>query len=86
MPTKTIHMCLNVRGFLNNQKFPRDFQGLFQRSDGTSLTPHEARDHLYDELAKGHEVIPLAGEPCPGFDYSGGGCPGHDVEEPQQPA
>lgn len=80
MPTKTIHMCLNVRGFLNNRRFPKDFQHLFRRSDGVSLTPEEARDHLYDELAKGHEVIPLTNEPCPGFDYSGGGCPGHDVE------
>ena len=82
---KTMHMCMSVRGFLSNSKFPRDFIRMFKRPDGTSLSPEEARDHLYDELAQGHEVIPLSGEPCPGFDYSGGGCPGHEVEEEKPP-
>ena len=78
---KTVHCCMSVRGFLSHSKFPRDYRDMFTREDGTTLTPSEAREILYDHLAQGHEVIPLTSEPCPGFDYSGGGCPGHIIEE-----
>lgn len=73
------HMCLNVRGFLSNNRFPDAYRGMFKHDDGRSMTPDEARNTLYDELAKGHEVIPL-GSVCDGFDYSGGGCPSHSED------
>jgi hypothetical protein len=47
------------------------------RNDGTKYRDiHEFRNDLMDELAKGHEVLPL-GKACEGFDYKTG-CPGHD--------
>jgi hypothetical protein len=66
---KVVHMRINVRGVLNWGK--RDMARIM----GTR-TGDEARDLLLDELQRGHAVIPI-GEPCEGFDYSGGGCPGH---------
>ena len=81
-------MCMNVDGFLRNNKFPRGYD-IFQQDDGTPLTPEEALAYLHTEKAKGHEVIPCGeacGNPCKnadkgctGFDYSGGGCPGYKV-------
>jgi hypothetical protein len=73
------HLCLNIRGFLSNSRFPKAYEGMFKHDDGRSMTPEEARETLYDELAKGHEVIPF-GPVCEGFDYGGGGCPGHIKE------
>ena len=75
METKIIHISLSVRGALRNMT-RRQLAGLFKHDDGRRMTADEARDVLMDELAKGHEVIPF-GKPCEGFDYSGGGCPGH---------
>jgi len=43
--------------------------------DGKRLTAEEAKEYLLDELAKGHEVLPL-GE-CTNFDWKTG-CKGHD--------
>jgi len=49
------------------------------KSDGTKFASvEEFKNSLYDELAKGHEVIPM-GE-CEGFDYKTG-CPGHDSSQ-----
>lgn len=75
MSAKTFHMCLNVRGALMNWSDSR-FIGVFKHDDGRSMTPREAKETLLDELSKGHEVIPC-GPVCEGFDFSGGGCPGH---------
>lgn len=78
--TKQIqHMCQSVRGALQNWK-PRDWRNVIRDDQGRWLTPAEAKFFFMDELAKGHEVLPF-GEPCEGFDYSGGGCPGHPVLE-----
>ena len=77
---KILHMCISVRGLLKQGK--RDFARTARamtKADGTTPTPDEARDLLLDELAKGHEVLPL-GDPCEGFDFKTG-CPGHDAEE-----
>lgn len=79
MTTKTYHLCLSVRGALMNWS-NRRLAGVFRHDDGRSMTPREAKQTLLDELAKGHEVIPI-GTACEGFDYSGGGCPGHEVPE-----
>jgi hypothetical protein len=76
---KTVHMCIDVRGVLG---WPdRELNGFLVNAEtGKNLTAAEAREALYAELLQGHAVIPM-GEPCEGFDYSGGGCPGHPVPE-----
>ena len=74
---KTMHMCQSVRGALRNWK-AADWRGVMTDTEtGRTLSPDEVREFLLDQLAQGHEVIPL-GPPCEGFDYSGDGCPGHD--------
>lgn len=73
----TRHMSLNIRGFLRNARYPRDYRGLFRHGDGRGMTASEARDFLLDELSKGHVVIPFGH--CEGFDYTTG-CPGHASE------
>jgi hypothetical protein len=69
-----IHMCMNVRGALNWDKktMKRNAKGF--TNDGKPMTSDEVRNKLMDELAKGHEVIPL-GE-CDNFDLKTG-CKGH---------
>lgn len=69
MTRKTVHLCIDVRGVLGWGA--RDMARLVGTRTGA-----EARNILLDELQKGHAVIPF-GQPCEGFDYSGGGCPGH---------
>jgi len=76
---KRYHMSLNVRGALVNWS-DDDLATLLQHDDGSPMTAREAKLALLDELAKGHEVIPMS-EACEGFDYSGRGCPGHEVAE-----
>jgi len=70
------HMCLDVRGAIKNFS-KRQLTGMFRRPDGTRLTAEEAKDHLLDHLAEGHEVIPMG--PCNNFDYVKG-CQGHATE------
>ena len=77
METKIVHMCLDVRGALKTMT-RRELASMFKHDDGRKMTADEARDALMDELSKGHEVIPFS-KACEGFDYSGGGCPGHAV-------
>ena len=84
--SRAITMCMNVDGFIRNNRFPNGYEGVFERDDGTPLSPAEARTFLAIEKSKGHKVIPCSsscGNPCghardgcTGFDYSGGGCPG----------
>ncbi|HGM5924668.1 TPA: hypothetical protein ACKP5H_002659 [Stenotrophomonas maltophilia] len=72
------HIHLDVRGALTNMS-KRELANLFSNaSTGRGLTAEEARSVLLDHLEAGHKVIPL-GKPCEGFDYAGGGCPGHEV-------
>lgn len=83
--TKTHSLCMNVEGFMRNNKYPKDYN-IFQHDDDTPMSPEEAMKYLLAEKAKGHKVIPCSGEcgdpckhsdnGCKGFDYSGGGCPG----------
>ena len=73
------HMCMDVRGALRNWK-DSEWRGVMTDDDGKSLSPREAQDFLFDELARGHVVIPL-GPVCEGFDYSGHGCPSHEIDE-----
>jgi len=80
--SRTVHLCLSVRGALMNWT-ARDYRAI-KHDDGRPMTAREGKAALLDELAKGHEVIPF-GEPCEGFDYSGGGCPGHETEAKGEP-
>lgn len=74
----TFHVALSVRGALRNAS-RRELGTLFTKGrNGRRLTADEAKDVLLDYLANGHEVIPLA-QACEGFDYAGGGCPGHST-------
>lgn len=91
MSTTMVSMCLDVRGAINNILRSRSKRTGFQHSDGRSMTRDEAVMALIDELAKGHEVIPMnpkCGNPCQnsplckGFDHGkDGGCPGYPVIE-----
>jgi len=80
MSTKIIHVCQSVRGALRNWRAREWENCVTDPETGKTLTPNEVREWLFDELARGHEVIPF-GDPCEGFDFSGGGCPGHPQEE-----
>ncbi len=69
----TTHFCVSVRGALRN----RNFAGM-QHNDGRPMTKDEAFDALCDELAQGHEVVPM-GE-CDNFDFKKG-CQGHKLPD-----
>ena len=77
MAGKTYHMCIDVKGVLSRWKM-KDFRNLFRDESGRTLTPQEAKDHLIEELSKGHNFIPC-GE-CDNFDHAEHGCMGHDWE------
>jgi hypothetical protein len=65
-----IHMCMDIRGAIKNKAFSG-----FTNDDGSPATREQALEYLMDELAKGHDVIPL-GE-CDNFDFKKG-CLGHE--------
>ena len=75
---RTLHMCADIRGMLNNYRRKGSLKGVFKDKDGRPLSDNEAREFLYDCLAKGWRVIPY-GE-CDNFDYQTG-CKGHPVKE-----
>jgi len=72
------HMFVKVRNLLNQPKrqFWNDWKNVFTSDDGKPLTYEQVREGLFDELAKGHEYIPLGD--CDNFDYVNGGCKGHE--------
>lgn len=75
------HMCISVRGILrwNNRDLKRMLP-MFTRDDGAHYaTVDQLRDALLDEIAKGHEVLPMS--TCDNFDWKDG-CKGH--EEPAE--
>ncbi|WP_095110516.1 hypothetical protein [Pseudomonas sp. Irchel 3E20] len=74
---RTFHIHLSVRGALREFS-KRQLSGMFKRADGTKCTAEESTDHLLEALALGKEVLPF-GPHCEGFDFSGGGCPGHET-------
>ncbi|WP_428383722.1 hypothetical protein [Nevskia ramosa] len=82
---------------MRNSKFPKDYRGIFQHDNGSLLTPQEAREELFDRIAKGQHVMPLSPEcggpcmhadkGCVGFNYGeGGGCPGYTIPEAAEAA
>ena len=70
----TIHLCMDVQGFLENHPNNKDYAGIFQHDDGRVMGATEARHHLLNELAVGHRVIPTTN--CDNFDFQKG-CLGH---------
>ncbi|MBL8968252.1 MAG: hypothetical protein JNG85_14695 [Spirochaetaceae bacterium] len=75
------HMCMSVRGILSrsNRELKRMLP-MFTRDDGSHYaTTDQLRDALLDEIAKGHEVLPMG--KCDNFDWKDG-CKGH--EEPAE--
>lgn len=85
------YLFLAVRGAIEELSRSRAKGSHYTDSNGQQMTRKEALSSLMDELAKGHECIPLSGgcgnpcrnsEKCPGFNYgAGGGCPGHPIEK-----
>lgn len=73
--TRTIHICLDVRGCIHNGEWRRSLVGSCTDDGGRKLTAREILDALLDHVAQGHKVIPF-GKPCEGFSYETG-CPGH---------
>lgn len=72
---KTIHMCLDIEGFLWQAKQePALAENLFKDCNSA-----DAIKILEENLAIGRKVLPI-GEKCEGFDYRTG-CPGHQVKE-----
>jgi hypothetical protein len=70
-------MCADIRGMLENNTRKNSLKGVLKDDDGRSLTHEEAREYLYDCLAKGWRVIPYGD--CDNFDYKTG-CKGHESE------
>jgi hypothetical protein len=93
---KRYRLCLSVTGFLRNNRFPDDYEGVFKQDDGFEMEPITAYNYLISELAHGRKVIPCSsdcGNPCPnadkgctGFDYAGGGCPGFEIPADEEVA
>lgn len=89
--TTTTTMCMSVRGGIRMLQSKRRNSKTYMRDDsGRELSRDEAINALMDELAKGHEVIPMSkecGNPCayascPGFNYGEhGGCGGRITGE-----
>lgn len=73
-------MSLNLEGLLRNHKNKKI--NIFDKDEGGQASDKEARQYVQECLNKGWKVIPLGGEDCcEGFDFFGGGCPGHPVIE-----
>lgn len=86
----TITMCMSVRGGIRMlQSKRRSAKTYMTDNAGKPLSRDVAINALMDELSKGREVIPMsphcknpcAYASCKGFDYAGGGCPGHVTGE-----
>lgn len=71
------HMSMNIAGFLRHHAKKNSWAGYFNNEDGIEMTDREAREFIQQCLAKGWKKIPLGH--CDGFDYFGGGCPGHTI-------
>lgn len=76
---RRFHMHLNVIGVLewNKREFKKIAKSM-SHDDGRPMSVEDARFALYEELSKGHKALPI-GSTCEGFDFSGGGCPGHPM-------
>jgi hypothetical protein len=80
-------MCVSVRGILakNDSQLKRELGGCVRDHDGNLCrTALQIREVFFDELAKGHEVVPCG--TCDNFDFKTG-CKGHEekAEEAVKP-
>jgi hypothetical protein len=93
--TRTIHVCMNARGLVRHlRSLRKNARTGLQDDEGRPLSREAAIDAVIDEIAKGHETLPMGGcaNPCPrahlgctGFDYGeNGGCPGYETPEKQE--
>ena len=73
---KTVHMCMSVRGALRKPR--KQLKGMLMTADGRSLSAGEVFEALMEELAQGHEKLPIGD--CDNFDYKQG-CLGHEQKE-----
>ena len=72
------HMCISVRGLLRHSaaEMKRYIKSI-TKDDGTPFSSvDEYRNALLDEIAKGHEVLPMSKD-CDNFDFKKG-CQGHE--------
>jgi len=84
--SRHVHICVSVRSLLNwtKRETKRNLTSI-TKLDGTPFSGvEEFRNMLMDELAEGHEVLPI-GYACEGFDYKKG-CPGHEIEAAREAA
>jgi hypothetical protein len=70
-------MSINIAGILRNYK--RRKINIFNDDDGLPMPDKQARQYLKECVAKGWVCLPVSNNGCEGFDYLGGGCPGHEV-------
>ena len=82
---ETRHVSISVRGLLRRlgdgkREAKRACAGITDATTGLQVTPEQLHGMLCDELAAGHEALPI-GEPCENFSYKTG-CPGHRKEAP----
>jgi len=81
---------MDVEGFMALSTYPQDYAGMFSGGDGKDLLPAVALSYMCIQRAMGRKVIPMSaecgkpcaheGNGCEGFDYAGGGCPGHFID------
>ncbi len=76
--TKMYHLSLDIAGFMRNNRYPRDYNNMFEEK-GRKLSPHEAHEMLLQAVREGKKLLPC--DDCPTFDFQKG-CPGH--EEPEK--
>ncbi len=76
------HMSINLNGLLRNYG-KKSLKGFFVKEDGKECTDRESREYIKECQEKGYKIIPMgcSDEECPNFDYMGGGCPGHEINE-----
>jgi hypothetical protein len=59
-----VHMSISIRGMLNwDRKYTKRMMKSITKDDGSQFgSVEEFRNFLFDELAKGHEVLPMSKE------------------------
>jgi len=78
------HISLSVRGALNMTKEELKRMAPSITIDGKQLkTAGEVKNLLFDELSKGHEMLPFGD--CDNFDWKTG-CKGHDKQTQEDKA
>lgn len=89
-------LSLDVANFMRTARYPESYTGIMRDPEtGDGLSPSAALTFLITQKAMGRRCIPVSincNNPCQharlgctGFDYTGGGCPGHDKEPDGKP-